>query len=113
MSKAELIAYVKDVQERWKDYTTVQYASKPAKALLHPTVKPIELVGTLMKNSSKRGWNIYDPFGGSGTTLITAERLGRKCYTMELSPHYCDVILARYEKETGKKPELIREGAVT
>lgn len=49
---------------------------------------------------------IYDPFLGSGTTLIAAEQLGRTCYGMEISPAYCDVIVARWEKLTGKKGKL-------
>jgi DNA modification methylase len=49
---------------------------------------------------------VYDPFLGSGTTLIAAEQLNRKCYGMEISPQYCDVIVARWEKLTGKKAQL-------
>lgn len=52
---------------------------------------------------SNEGNIVLDLFGGSGTTLIAAEQLGRKCYMMELDPHYCDVIIARWEKLTGKK----------
>ena len=51
-----------------------------------------------------------DLFGGSGTTLIAAEQLNRKCYMMELDPHYCDVIIARWEKLTGNKAERISNG---
>ena len=52
---------------------------------------------------SKQGDIVLDLFGGSGSTLIAAEQLGRKCYMMELDPHYCDVIIARWEKLTGQK----------
>ena len=47
--------------------------------------------------------NIYDPFGGSGTTLIAAERTGRRCFMLEIDEHYCDVIITRWENETGEK----------
>ena len=60
-----------------------------------------------MRNSTKKGDAVLDLFGGSGTTLIAAEQLGRKCYMMELDPHYCDVIIARWEKLTGKKATKI------
>lgn len=82
--------------------TTVIDEAKPLKDEDHPTMKPVRLIGYLMSNSSKVGDIVLDTFGGSGTTLIAAEQLGRKCYMMELDPHYCDVIIARWEKMTGK-----------
>lgn len=66
----------------------------------HPTQKPVICMAYLMQNHNG---SVYDPFLGSGTTLIAAEQLGRKCYGMEISPAYCDVIVARWEKLTGKK----------
>ena len=83
--------------------TTVIDEAKPLKDEDHPTMKPVRLIGYLMSNSSKVGDIVLDTFGGSGTTLIAAEQLGRKCYMMELDPHYCDVIIARWEKMTGKE----------
>lgn len=83
--------------------TTVIDADKPLKDTDHPTMKPVRLIGYLIKNSSQAGDLVLDTFGGSGTTLIAAEMLNRKCYMMELDPHYCDVIIARWEKLTGKK----------
>jgi len=68
---------------------------------LHPTQKPVELVANALCNHKAE--LVYDPFLGSGTTLIAAEQLGRKCYGMEISPAYCDVIVNRWEKLTGKK----------
>ena len=62
-----------------------------------------------MGNSTKKGWNVYDGFGGSGTTLIAAEQLNRNAFLMELDPHYCDVIIARWEKLTGEKAVKIDE----
>ena len=61
----------------------------------------------LIRNSSKRGWNVLDLFGGSGSTLIACEQTGRRCYMMELDPHYVDVIVARWEKLTGEKAVLL------
>ena len=69
----------------------------------HPTMKPLGLFSYLINNSSKVGDVVLDSFGGSGTTLIACEQLGRKCRMIELDPHYCDVIIARWEKFTGNK----------
>jgi site-specific DNA-methyltransferase (adenine-specific) len=80
---------------------------KPRKCDLHPTMKPVELVENALLNSSQKQDVILDLFGGSGTTLIACEQLERKCCTMEFDPHYCDVIIARWEKLTGKKAEKI------
>lgn len=70
-------------------------------------MKPVGLFGYLMSNSSKKGDVVMDLFGGSGTSIIAAEHLERKCYMMELDPHYCDVILDRWEKLTGEEAEKI------
>jgi DNA modification methylase len=72
----------------------------------HSTQKPIECMLRPILNNSAIGEYIYDPFGGSGTTLIAAEKSNRNCLMMELSPHYCDVIVARWEKLTGDKAIL-------
>lgn len=76
---------------------------KPRKCDLHPTMKPVSLIENALKNSSLENDNVLDLFGGSGTTLIACEQLKRKCFMMEYDPHYCDVIIARWEKLTGKK----------
>lgn len=76
----------------------------------HPTPKPIALIGNELQISSNKGSIVLDLFGGSGSSLIAAEQLNRTCYMMELDPHYCDVIIARWEKLTGKKAERITEG---
>ena len=73
----------------------------------HATPKPLALCGRAIKTSSRIGGSILDVFGGSGSTLIAAEQLNRRCYMMELDPHYCDVIISRWEKLTGKEAELI------
>lgn len=88
--------------------TTVWDYDKPRKCDLHPTMKPVELVANAIKDGTKEGMIVLDAFGGSGTTLIACEQLNRHCRMMELDPHYCDVIIARYEKLTGKKAEIIK-----
>lgn len=71
----------------------------------HATKKPIELLEIAIRHASKN--SVCDLFGGSGSTLIAAERLNRKCYMMELEPIYCDVIITRWEKYTGNKAEKV------
>lgn len=89
------------------DPTTVIHEDKPLKNDLHPTMKPINLLSDLIRNSSRKEEIVLDLFGGSGSTLITAEQLKRKCYMMEYDPKYCDVIINRWEELTGRKAELI------
>lgn len=83
--------------------TTVIDERKPSVNAEHPTMKPVRLMGRLISNSSRPGEIVLDTFGGSGTTLIACEQLRRKCRMVELDPHYCDVIIARWEKLTGGK----------
>jgi site-specific DNA-methyltransferase (adenine-specific) len=82
---------------------------KPRKCDLHPTMKPVALIANALLNSSKEGDIVLDAFGGSGTTLIACEQTGRQCRMMELDPHYCDVIIRRWENLTGQKAELLEE----
>jgi DNA modification methylase len=70
---------------------------------MHPTVKPVALVAEAIKDCSKRGEIVLDPFGGSGTTLIAAEKTGRLARLVEFDPAYCDTILRRFERVTGKQ----------
>lgn len=88
--------------------TTVLEYNKPQKNELHPTMKPVELIARLMADGSTAAALVYDPFLGSGTTLIVAEQLGRTCYGLEIDPHYVDIIVKRWEQLTGKKAELVR-----
>jgi len=74
---------------------------------LHPTMKPIPLVTNAIKNSSKQNDIVLDLFGGSGSTLIAADQLNRKCLMMELDTQYCEVICQRWEKLTGEKRVMI------
>ena len=91
-------------------YQSVLRFGKPVRNGEHPTEKPIGLLAQLMRDSSRRGEIVLDLFGGSGTTLIAAERSGRKCRMMELDPKYATVIIDRWEAETGEKAERIGEG---
>lgn len=86
-----------------RSQTTVMDFEKPRKNDLHPTMKPVPLFAYQIGNSSKKGDIVLDTFGGSGTTIIACENLGRKARCVELDPHYCDVIIARWEKLTGKE----------
>jgi DNA modification methylase len=69
----------------------------------HPTQKPVECMARPIRNHGDKDDDVYDPFLGSGTTIIAAEQLNRRCYGLEISPAYCDVILARWEKLSGEK----------
>lgn len=88
--------------------TTVVDFDRPSVNAEHPTMKPVGLFSYLIENSSKEGDIVLDLFGGSGTSIIACEQLGRKCYMMELDPHYCDVILARWEKLTEREASLVK-----
>lgn len=82
------------------------FGKDAAASYMHPTQKPVALAGEAIDKTTHAADLVYDPFLGSGTTLIAAEQLGRKCYGMEISPQYCDVIVKRWETLTGKKAEL-------
>jgi DNA modification methylase len=90
--------------------TTVLEFDKPRRNGEHPTMKPVDLFQYLMANSSKPGQTVLDSFGGSGTTLIAAERIGRRAQLMELDPCYCDVIVKRWQDFTGKAATLEATG---
>ena len=85
-----------------RDQGDVWYFDKPAKNDLHPTMKPVALVERAIRNSSKTRDIVLDPFGGSGTTLIAAERTGRRARLIELDPKYADVAVQRWQEFTGK-----------
>lgn len=87
--------------------TSIWPFDKPHQSKLHPTMKPVALVAEAILNSSKKGDIVTDIFGGSGTTIIACEQTGRECRMMELDPHYCDVIIKRWEEFTGKKAEKV------
>lgn len=74
---------------------------KPHANREHPTMKPVDLVERAIRNSSLQGDTVLDPFGGSGSTLVAAENIGRKCYTIEMDPRFADVIIERYKSLSG------------
>jgi DNA modification methylase len=98
------------VDDRSQD--TIWEYNKPRKNEEHPTMKPLELVGKAISNSSRRHESILDLFGGSGSTMIAADQLDRKAYLMELDEKFIDVIVKRYikHKESNENCYLIRDG---
>lgn len=86
--------------------TSVWTVNKPHKCADHPTMKPVELPENAILNHTDNGDVVFDPFTGSGTTLIACEKNGRRCRGIEISPKYCQVIINRWELYTGKKAEL-------
>jgi DNA modification methylase len=87
--------------------STAWNIAKPSKSETgHSTQKPVECMARPIRNHGGKDDDVYDPFLGSGTTIIAAEQLGRRCYGLELEPRYCDVIVQRWEKLTGRKAEL-------
>lgn len=91
--------------------TSIWDFNRPHKSDLHPTMKPVELMEEAILNSTTGGGTVLDLFGGSGSTLIACEKNDRKCFMSEISPHYCDVIISRYEKFSGKKVTLCHPDA--
>lgn len=100
LTKDELVKLVEFLRAEIE--TTVIYEDKPHASKLHPTTKPVALLERLIYNSSEYKDIILDIFGGSGSTLIAADRIGRTAYLAELDPVYCDVIVRRWEEHTGK-----------
>ena len=91
--------------------TTLWDIDKPQKSETgHSTQKPVECMRRPIENNSQPGDAIYEPFSGSGTTIIAAEQTGRRCYAMELSPQYVDVAVRRWQDFTGKQATLDRDG---
>lgn len=107
MKKADIIDWINNQLKTSQEYSTIVLENRPTKNDLHPTMKPVPLIGKLIKNSSKPKWNIADFFGGSGSTLIAAEELDRNSFIMEFEPINCDVIIQRWESLTGKKAVLL------
>lgn len=103
MKRQELLAFIEKLFKDYSDQTSVHFENKPSRNSLHPTMKPVPLIGRLMNNSSKPGWIVGDFFGGSGSTLIAAEQLGRTAYLMEMDERNVDVIVQRWEQYTGSK----------
>ena len=87
--------------------TTVWDFARPKASREHPTMKPVEMWAYAIKNHTKTGDTVYEPFSGSGTTIIACEQLGRKCRAIEISPGYVAVALQRWADATGKTPKLV------
>jgi DNA modification methylase len=102
LKKEELIELLTNILSQI--HTTIIYDNKPLRSDIHPTMKPVSLVGKLIKNSSRARELLYEPFGGSGSTLIAADQLDRVCYCMELDPKYVDVIVKRWNESTRSIP---------
>lgn len=103
-----------DCELAWANFRSVvrQFTMASEKInRVHPTQKPVKLFAEIVKKFEKENKfeNVLDVFGGSGSTLIACEQMNRKCFICELDPHYCDVIIQRWENLTGKKAELINE----
>ena len=99
-----LYGWKKKGRHQWysdRKQTTIWEFDKPKKNGDHPTMKPIPLIAYPIKNSSMSNCIVLDPFGGSGSTLIACEQLGRICHTIELDEKYCDVIVKRYIEQVG------------
>jgi DNA modification methylase len=92
--------------QKSKDKSVLLYP-KPHKSPLHPTMKPVGLIRRLILNSSRVADWIYDPFVGSGTTLVACEQTKRKCLAIEIDPKYCMTVINRFEKVSGVKAEKI------
>lgn len=107
MRKEELVKLLEEMQAD-KISTTIIREDKPSRSDEHPTMKPIKLLARGIKNSSRPGEIVLDLFGGSGSTMMACEQLGRKCRMVELDPKYCDVIVDRWERLTGKRAEKAR-----
>ena len=107
--EAMLYGWKAGAQHYWcgaRDQGNVWHFDKPARNDLHPTMKPVALVERAIRNSSKQRDTVLDPFGGSGTTMIAAERTGRRAVLLELDPAYADVIVRRWQEATGEAAVL-------
>lgn len=91
-----------------RNLTSVLEFPRPRASKLHPTMKPVDLIVSCIRNSTDPGATVLDCFAGSGSTLIACQETGRKCNAVELDPAYCDVICERFERATGITP--IRDG---
>ena len=108
-----LYGWPEGVKRHWcgdRDQGDVWNIERPHKNDLHPTMKPVFLVERAIRNSSRKGDLVFDPFGGSGTTLIAAEKTGRHASLIELDPKYVDVIVRRWQEFTGEAAVLESSG---
>lgn len=105
-----LYGWVEGGPHRWygdRRQTTVWQEGADTRRYVHPTQKPVALLDRMLLNSSAPGDVVLDPFLGSGSTLIAAERLGRRCLGIELEPRYVEAAIERWEQFTGAQAELL------
>ncbi len=113
--EAMLYGWKAGAQHYWcgaRDQGNVWHFDKPARNDLHPTMKPVALVERAIRNNSKHRDTVLDPFGGSGTTMIAAERTGRRAALVEIDPAYADVIVRRWQEATGEAAVLEGEDRI-
>lgn len=110
MTEQQVRAAYKELLESLAAQSDALEFDRPSASRLHPTMKPVELIAHLMRNSSEQGDWVLDSFAGSGTTILAAEQMGRRAVCIEYDEHYADVILSRYEAETGEQPVLMSRG---
>lgn len=109
LKREELLLLVRQMRDA--QMTTVVRHDRPTKSDLHPTMKPVNLVQRMLEWSSRAGELVLDLFGGSGSTLIAAHKIGRRAVLMELDPKFADVIVRRWQAFTGQQATLERTGA--
>lgn len=103
MTKEELVEWIQSFVTTQEEQTTILREDKPVANRMHPTMKPVKLIARIIFNSTVAGDIVLDNFGGSGSTLIACEQLGRRARLMEFDPKYCDAIIQRWEEFTGEK----------
>lgn len=109
MTSFELVATLEKMIEETPN--SIIHCNRPMSSKIHPTMKPLEILGTLINNSSKSGDVVLDLFSGSGSTMMAAEQMGRICYAMELDPKYADASVKRYMQAFGGgQVRLVRGG---
>lgn len=106
-SKEELLKYILELEEKLKYHSTIIEENKATKNNIHPTMKPLKL----LVRFSKKDWRVLDLFGGSGSTLMTAEQLQRQAYIMEYDTKYADVIVKRFVS-VNQDIRLLRNGQI-
>lgn len=108
-----LYGWKNGASHRWyadRSQTTVLDFARPSRSEIHPTMKPAALIAYQIGNSTKQRDLVFDPFLGSGTTIIAAQQLGRRCFGLELAPRFCDNIVDRFQRFTGTPAILERTG---
>ena len=103
LDRRQLVAVIRELQN--DRTTTIIREDRPHVADIHPTVKPVALIARCLRNSSTRGATVYEPFAGSGSTLIAAQNTDRRCLAVEVDAGYCDVIIDRWQRHTDQRAQ--------